>query len=155
MLALAMVIHGILLVPAYVFLEAQVNGRKAEVARISEGLNTAEEKQVDARVSALQEDTAYLTELNAELRASVAVRAILGVSRPGVRLSGFGYTKPKSGAVANMTVTGIADTRETLRAYVLALQAEPFIASADLPVSAYAKDKDIPFTIALTGNLTP
>ncbi|MBU6323482.1 MAG: hypothetical protein KGI41_02055 [Patescibacteria group bacterium] len=154
-LALAVVIHGVLLSPAYIFLETQIAGRQTELARISASLNTAEEKQVDARLSMLEQDTAYLAQLGSSPKASVALAGILGISRPGIRLTGFTYGKPDASGNGQMTVTGISDTRETLRAFVLALQAAPFIATADLPVSAYAQDKNIQFSIAITGTLQP
>jgi hypothetical protein len=31
----------------------------------------------------------------------------------------------------------------------------PYVAKADLPISSFAKETDIPFSITLTGSLTP
>jgi hypothetical protein len=56
-------------------------------------------------------------------------------------------------APGTLSVSGIAVTRGALRAYQLALQSAPFAVAANLPVSAYAKDTDIAFTITVT--LTP
>jgi len=49
----------------------------------------------------------------------------------------------------------VADNRETLRQYLGVLDALPQVAKAELPISAYAKEKDIGFTITLTGTLEP
>ncbi len=54
-----------------------------------------------------------------------------------------------------MTVSGMAATRDALRQYATALGGLPYVSKADLPISAYAKDSDITFTITLTGTLTP
>ncbi len=153
--AAAVTIHGILLAPAYIFVEAQAASGQARLSKLSSSLNTAEEKQLDARLAALASDTAYLSQLGSKPFASVALSAILSVPRPGIHLSGFTYIAPDQSGTGHMTLSGVSDTRETLRQYVLALQAVPFISSADLPVSAYAQDKGIPFTISLAGSMTP
>jgi len=49
-----------------------------------------------------------------------------------------------------LSVSGTAANREALRTYQLALQGAPFTLTAALPVSAYAKDSDIAFTITIT-----
>jgi hypothetical protein len=54
-----------------------------------------------------------------------------------------------------MEITGVADTREDLRGYDAALSALPYVSSVDLPISVYAKSSSIPFSISLTGSLTP
>lgn len=157
MLALAalIVIHGILLAPTYIFLETQIEGRQTQLKEIAASLNTTEEQQVNERLGLLESDTTYLKQLGTATSASGAVTALLGISRPGIHIAGFTFTAPQGSAGVQMTLTGIADTRETLRSYVLALQGVPFISSVDLPVSAYAKDKDIDFTMTLTGSFTP
>ena len=65
-------------------------------------------------------------------------------------LSGFSYTPSSSSGSGTIALSGISATRDALRGYQLALQGAPFARSAALPVSAYAKDANIDFTITIT-----
>ena len=78
---------------------------------------------------------------------------VLVIPRPGIVLSGFDYEPSVGKSAGTLAVSGTATTRDALRNYQLALEGASFARSADLPVSAYAKDTDITFTITVT--LTP
>ena len=150
-------IHGVLLIPSYVFIEQQTTSYETTLAALEATLATDEEREADVRLSALRDDTAYLTRLESVSTASAAIRALLVLPRAGIHLTNFTFTPP-SGEKENegrMTVAGMADTRDALRRYSLALSALPFVTSADLPISAYAKERDIPFSITLTGSFRP
>ena len=64
-------------------------------------------------------------------------------------------TPPVRGNDGKMVLTGIASTRETLRTYVTTLSRLPYVSNAEVPISVYAKESLIPFTLTLTGSLTP
>lgn len=155
MLALLVVISGILLVPTYLYLAQQVTANEARVAHLDEALASSEEQAVNARLEQLAQDASHLAELSSKASASGAIRAVLAVSRPGIALSGFTFTAGKEGEEHRMTVSGLAASRESLRRYDQALAALPFVSSANLPISAYAAESNIPFTITLTGTLLP
>jgi hypothetical protein len=103
----------------------------------------------------LQDDAAYLTHLSATPTVSSLIRAVLKVPRPGITISGFSYSPPTGSAAGKFLILGMAATRDDLRRYDLALAALPFVTNADLPISAYAKEASIPFTITLSGSLLP
>jgi hypothetical protein len=54
-----------------------------------------------------------------------------------------------------MMITGSAATRTALQSFKEELASLPFVTSADLPISAFAKESDIPFSITVTGSLKP
>ena len=147
--------HGVLLIPSYVFIEQQTMAREMTLAALEATLATDEEREADVRLSALRDDTVYLARLESVSTASAAIRAILALPRPGVQLTSFTFEPPAGEKEGRMTVAGMADTRNTLRRYSLELSALPFVTSTDLPISAYAKERDILFSIALTGPLRP
>jgi len=141
---------AVMLIPTYVFLMKSAAAKETRLAIVESALSSANEKEISARLTALTANATILTTLSTTPSVSVVVRSILGVARPGVTLSNFVYTpgaKKKSGT---LTISGIAATRDALRNYQLALQSTPSILSATLPVSAYAKDTNIDFSIALT-----
>lgn len=146
-------VHAVLLLPSYLYLRNQVGERNASLTALTTTLAGSEEKEISARVAALSEDSAYLARLSSVPKASAAIRAITALPRSGIRLTGFSFA-PKVGAETTMSVSGVATTREALRTFEQSLADQPFITSADLPISAYAKERDIPFTISLTGPFT-
>jgi hypothetical protein len=50
-----------------------------------------------------------------------------------------------------LTVDGLAKNRESLTALMKRLQADSTFTSVEVPVSSFAKDRDIPFSMRLTG----
>jgi Tfp pilus assembly protein PilN len=151
LLAFVVFLHGVLL-----YARGEAARAEADLATIKASADTAGEAEVTARQTRLQAAAANLSRLGTVPTASAALRAVLAVSRPGIALTGFTFTAPAAAnAPAHMQVTGVAISRDTLRQYSAALGALPFVANADLPISAYAKETDIDFTIALTGTLLP
>lgn len=148
------VVHGVLLLPSYLYLRNQVTEREATLARLTTTLAGSEEQEIGMRVAALAADSAHLARLASVPKASAAVSAIIALPRQGIRLTGFSFA-PEAEGRAMMTVSGVASTRESLRRFEQLLAAEPYVAKADLPISAYAKESDIAFTITLTGPLMP
>lgn len=147
--------HGALLAPAYIYVHEEAARAEAELARISTSASSEEEKKITSQISAVQTDITYLGRLGTMPTASAAVRAVIAVPHAGIKLNGFTYAAPSASAEAIMTVTGTASTRDALRVYVDALDSQPYVTKADLPISAYAKESAIPFTITLTGSLMP
>ena len=79
-----------------------------------------------------------------------AVNATLAVPRPGVTLSSFTYVPAAGTNPGTLAISGRAATRDALRSYQLALQSAALARSAVLPVSAYAPDANIAFTVTVT-----
>ncbi len=155
MLTVVALAHGVFLLPTYLFLGNQVAEREASIASLQQSLAGSEEREVSERIASLTSDAAYLKGLGDAPHASAAIAAIVERGHAGVRLTGFSYAPPAGDALAKMTVTGVADSRESLRAYEQMLADQPFIDTTELPISAYAKEREIPFTITLTGSFKP
>ncbi len=144
---------GILLVPTYVYLTGDVLGKEARLTTMKETLASSDGLSLSSRLAALSNDAAILLSFSNKSSASSIVRSVLGVSRPGITLSGFTYTPAVGKTPSTLLLAGTATTRDTLRNYQLALQSAPFAQSVELPVSAYAKDANISFSLTIT--LTP
>ncbi len=141
---------AVLLLPTYVFLADNARAKEARLASIESALSSADEKALSTRLTALTNDAATLTALANAPSASSIIRAVVAVPRPGIALSGFAYTPAANKISGTLALSGTAATRDALRKYQLALQGMPFALSATLPVSAYAKDTNIAFTITVT-----
>ncbi len=143
----------ILLVPTYVYLAGSAATKTAQLATIDATLSSTNEAALSSRLNALSGNAATLVALAKVPSVSATMRALLGVSRPGITLTGFDYEPATGTVLGELAVTGVAATRDALRSYQLALQGSPFVKTADLPVSSFAKDSNIGFTVTLT--LTP
>jgi hypothetical protein len=157
-LTVVVIAQMVFLLPSYLYEHELVATRSSELQALSSNLATAQEQQAQTQLSALKSGADFLLGLGKAPTVSAAMRAILAVSRPGITLSGFAYGQVDanpSSATRTLQLSGIASTRESLRSYDSALAALPFVSSADLPISDYAKDSKIPFTITLTGSLAP
>ncbi|MDP2594232.1 MAG: hypothetical protein Q8P36_02760 [bacterium] len=150
-LALALVVvAGILLIPTFVFLQNAETTKQARLASIESVLSSSDEAALAARLSALSRDAAILASLATTPSAIDLIRQALAVRRSGITLSGITYAPTKGSRSSTLMLSGTAASRNGLRAYQLALAITPEFANADLPVSSYAKDSDIPFTITIT-----
>lgn len=152
---LLVVVLGVLLLPTYIYAHEEEAREQAQLSQMAASASSAEQHSVNDRINSVKADITYLGRLGAQPAASEAIRAILAVPHRGVTISGFTYTAPTPTAKAQMSVTGTASTRDTLRSYVSSLSQLPYVSNADLPISAYAKDHAIPFTVTLTGTLKP
>jgi hypothetical protein len=156
MAVLLLIVHALLLVPSYLYASTRLASENRQLETIANSTQTAQEKEAKSRIAALSTDATYLSRLSTLPTGSGAVRALLAVASPGVRITGFSYTAPaKAGADASMLVSGVASTRDALRSYTAALGDLPYVKNVDLPISAYAKDSDIDFTLTVTGTLKP
>lgn len=134
----------VLLIPTYVLLAEGARTKEAHLISIESALSSTNEATLSTRLAALNSNAATLSALARAPSVSATIRSALAVSRPGITLFGFVYTP------ATLALSGVAATRDALRGYQLALSSMSFTRSADLPVSAYAKDSNIPFTITIT-----
>lgn len=148
-------IHGLLLVPSYLYANQQLRSREAQLIALQTAGGGATEQELKGRVEALETRAKQLAALSTQTSASGAVRAVLAAPRPGIRIHGFTYAPSASPEGNRMTLNGTAATRESLRAYLSTLDALPYIAKAELPISAYAEVSNIGFTITLTGSFLP
>ncbi len=145
-----LIASAVLLVPTYVFLAGSAREKEARLAHLDATLSSSDEVALSAQLTALSERVATLSALAGAPSISGIMRSVLIIPRPGIILSGFEYAPATDKSAATLAVSGRAATRDALRSYQLALQNSSLARSADLPVSAYAKDADIAFTITVT-----
>lgn len=148
--ALLVGVTAVLMLPTYVYLSNTAAAKQAHLANIESTLASSDETGLAARLAALSGDAAILMALGDTPSATGISREALAVPRPGISLSGFSYLPKVGKTPGTFALSGVATTRDSLRQYQLALQGVSFATAADLPVSAYAKDTDIAFTITLT-----
>lgn len=148
-IGLLLVAAGLLL-PAHALLSREIAAHEVQLATVASALSSTADTALTAQLAALESDLKTLSALSRTPKATDILTKALSVARPGVQLSGFVYAPPSGARAGTLDISGIASDRTSLQAYQAALQAAPFVASADLPVSAYAQASKIPFMITVT-----
>ncbi len=140
---------AVLLIPTYIFLQGSIAAKETRLTAVQASLSSAGQTSPSARLAALSNDIATLTKLASGSSVSAVMRTVLAIPRSGVTLSGLTYTPVSGMTPATLDLSGVATTRAALSSYQLALQGAPFARAVNLPVSAYAKDTNIGFTITV------
>lgn len=140
----------VLLLPTYILLTDNARAKERYLATVESSVTSADEASLSARLASLNNSATTLVALAQAPSASSFIRSVLALPRPGVALSQLVYTPPTAKGPGTLVISGTAVTRDALRNYQLALEDAPFARSAALPVSAYAKDRDITFAITIT-----
>lgn len=141
---------AILLLPTYSFLTDSIAIKEEHLANIESTFSSADEAALSVRLSALYDDASILSKLKDAPSMSAIIREILNIPHAKIVLSGFVYAPAVGKNLGTLIISGTAASRDSLRNYQMALQSEPFASSVALPVSAYARDTDIAFTITVT-----
>lgn len=147
LLAVAATVVGALLFPAYVLVTSQVNlsTTEADVARARVGEHDVTTKVLDAA----SEEARLIAVGAQDPRLTQVVEVIEEIIPAGVAAGSYTVTR-QGGGVAPVILRGTATTRAALAAFRDSLLAHPRIARVDLPISNFAKDRDITFTVTLT-----
>jgi len=151
-LVLLIAVHGVLLLSAYAYVHEQQGVQEKRLTALSEQRADSGFNDLSARIALFTERATALQLVQKAPTASEALRAVGEVSRRGITLSSFAFTAGQKGTPGRMTVAGTASTRESLRSFDAALGALPSVKTTDLPLSSYAKESAIPFSIVLTFN---
>ncbi|HEY4495970.1 MAG TPA: hypothetical protein VJC04_01270 [Candidatus Paceibacterota bacterium] len=88
------------------------------------------------------------------LPLTAAVIKIVNKKPAGVKIYGVSYHPQESaqGWSVALALTGLAVNREAIASFVKALQTEPSFSSINVPVSNFAKDRNIKFSLTLIQN---
>lgn len=138
----------LLMLPTYYYLTTALAVKRVDL--VERAAPPEETGEYAAQEAALVSRIALVESTQANSSASTLVRAVLAVPHVDVRVLNLNYTPKLAEKPGTLLVSGVADSREALRAYQNALQGAAFAVTAELPVAAYAKDTNIPFTITVT-----
>ena len=152
-LVFILIINMLLLVPAYIYAHSHAASLQAKLDSLDQLMQTNDQSQVATRIANLTKEQTYLQGLQKAPKDSALLDAVLASPRPGISLTTFAITPPAAGGAGTIVLTGTADTREDLRAYTVSLGTLKFVSNVNLPISAYASESNIPFTITLSGSL--
>ncbi len=148
--------HVALLAPAYVYIHETYTSAQMQLAALQNTDQKGESNDIVERVAAAEKNAQTLEAFLDTPQASTFIQALLKLPAVGISLGEISVDIAQTTAnTLSMRVSGVADTREALRTYHLAVSGLPFVVQADMPLSVYARENEIPFSIVITGNTTP
>lgn len=130
----------------YLFFEEKNVIAEAEVMKQSDQFKTADEV-----VTTIKETNEQLRTLSLEVRPVApigAIEKIVKVKNQYIHITEIQY-KEVNATSSTVVLQGKADKREALKDFVTSLQGLSGFSDVVLPVSNFAKDKDIDFTISM------
>ncbi len=148
-LIVASVFGCLVLYSAKLFITSQLTGLKLEKANAESSLSV---KVADLNKEAILFGKKVSTLLpQSELSLVDVIKKVVADKPSGVLINGFTYRfkTPKS---ADVTVAAIADSREAILRFVGDLGKEPSFLGADVPVSHFAKDTNIDFSVSFVAS---
>lgn len=148
------IVHATLLVPSYMYLFEELKARTAHLQSLTSAFASSEGQEMGARLAVLNERAQRIDTLTKTPSGSLLVRNILAVPHENIRITGFSLSRTDE-MQASLRIVGVSSSREALRRFHEKLTKLSFVSRADLPLSVYAQESDIAFSIALSGTLAP
>ena len=146
LLVATVLLRGPLLV--YVFQKKLTSER--ELTALTIQLNDSGNTEASGRLKILNDNLSYLSRQSTTTTGTEVLTSVTSAPHQGIYITGISYSAGAKGMGAKVVLTGKASTRQSLQAYTDTL-VELLHISVDLPISAYAKETDIPFTMTLSG----
>jgi hypothetical protein len=141
-LAVAIGLSALMLLPTYVLISEQLRITDAEAAIEDDAHAIATSELEEAQAIADR-----LTVVRDPIAASVIVEHIERALAPEIKLRSL-HIAP-SGTDSTVQVVGVAMNRESLQRFIGRLKDDPFFRDASVPVSDLARDVDPPFVLTL------
>lgn len=149
-------VHGLLLVPTYLLLSAKASEARSALLTLKAMQSDAGPKdEAGKKLEVLNLDATRLEGVGGYISATETIASVLKTPRAGIIISRFSYAPPTVSGEGKLTITGKAQTRPSLDSFAKELKRNPRFSVVDLPISAYAKETNLEFTISISGDFTP
>lgn len=148
LLFFVLVISSILLFPVYILSKIRLDEIKKENVELSKKINTVDdEEKLASLVKEIGDKTAGIkpalgTEINKAFSSVISDRPA------NIKITGLDYKKNAPNK-AEITITGVSADRESLKSYGKRLQDDIWFSEVNLPISNFAKAKNIDFSIKI------
>lgn len=155
MCAVTIAICAIFLLPSYILSEVKLT----EMMNAAQAARTTSTELLQTKNSAtvlLKETNRKVQFLKVPKEGEKSVYAVIDMivkqKTANIRIQSFLYTAATETAQGSVVLNGLAKDRESLTTFLKNMEAQPAFTTVDLPVSNFAKDKDIVFSMQIYGN---
>jgi len=141
---------GILLLPSYFISDSKERTAKERHEIIEQSIAAREGEASLSLLSDANQKLALLTPQSKAISLERIIDTVVSSLPRGVTVTKFFYTYD-SGKGGELSIAGKAETREDLLAFQSTLRGEPLFETVTLPISNLAADKDIAYSMAISG----
>lgn len=140
------VVGGGVLIPSYFLAQEEAAASKRYAEALTQTLSLSEGSSAGQTVTTLSEQLALMRGYRVEPLLSRGLSTVVsGIPDDvSIRKLSFKFTSASEGQVV---ITGNAETRASLVAFVDALKKEPLFKGVSVPVADLVSDTDLPFTL--------
>ena len=138
---------ALFLIPYISFIKSQANTSASRLAFLENSSQTKDSQTFRAALNTLRGEANRLLPAKSVMPYELIAK-LNSLVTPGIALSSVTYGLNSDGSAA-LSVSGLAATRESLQAFVASLQAAPGFSGVNVPVSAFAQDKNISFGLSM------
>jgi Tfp pilus assembly protein PilN len=148
-------IGALSLAPSFILIQSSHRTLQEQFTVLQSRVASKSDETASTPVALLEQKLALLSKEREKERLTEALLFVLQArGDAGVTFTSFSYTTASSGKNAGqseLTLRGVAVSREALLSLKRALEADKRFKRVDLPVSNLAKERDIAFDIKLSG----
>ncbi len=140
----------IFMTPALISSYYRQKDTSSQTQKMNQNLSSSDIASIDSQIKTIN---SRLKVLNSALNYPTIipyVNLILDQKTNAIKLNGIIFSWNNS--VATISLNGVSSTRDSLLAFVKVLQATGKFKNVDLPISSFAKDKNINFSLNLVLN---
>lgn len=150
----SLLLGGFALLPPYILIQAKQAELKTELNSFDNSQNASGSEEVYKLLETANQRVNFLS-LYSDLFLTTAVKEILARRPAGVVITSLAYHPQENAngrSVAVVSLKGVASRREVIMEFVKNLQTEPTFVGINVPVSSFAKDRDIEFSLTFVQN---
>jgi len=140
----------IFLFPSYIISRAKEDVIRNQIEIIEQSISVREQEAKVAVLIEAKEKLNLLVTQDDQLSVAAVFEIIVRARPEGIQLSGLFWGERKK-ARSELVIEGVAARRETLLSFKNALKEEELFETVDLPISNLTSDKDIDFSIRISG----
>lgn len=144
----SLVVASVFLLPSYLLSNRKLADLNEQNSQIKQDIQKKTDPNLAKFLSSLKGNLAALKITNTTGSSSVPIKEITDKKTSGITLNQFFINYNDSGS--SIIVSGNAKTRDYLTTFYHDIQSIPDFSKVDLPISDFAADKNIDFTMTLT-----
>lgn len=142
----------IFLIPSHVYLTSAEKEMRAPATNQITDAVASSSVEVASTFRYINDELSALSSVEESNNFQVLIQRIVELKGPSIKLIQISY-KTNTATTSVFTLRGVAVSRDSLLSYSKRLEGDTLFEKVDLPVSNFAKDRDIEFSLGLISKM--
>jgi hypothetical protein len=143
-----LVVASVFLFPSYILSKRKLDDVTFRNTQMKKSIHAKTDPALANFLSTLKDNLSALKSTSQMASSSVLIKDITDKKSSGIYLNQFSISN--EGTTESILLSGKASNRDNLIHFYRDLQGDAHFSKVDLPISDFAKDKDISFTITIS-----